>query len=349
MKKIITEILNYAISNKASDTHISEWKQLSFRIHWELLNLENSWIIDRDKIYKILDELFYWDKNNIEKFLKNHDVDFAYLNEDTTSFRVNWFFKMWKISFVLRKIEKEAMPMEKLWLPIWVNQFIKLKQWLILITWPTWSWKSTSMVAILNQINENRWEHIITIEDPIEFVFTNKKSIFSQREVGNDTNSFQSALRAAMREDPDIVMVGEMRDRETVSAALELAETWHLVISTLHTSSAVQTIQRLLSFYPNDMQNNIMNKLADSLQGVLSQRLVQRADWAWRIWIYELLMVNTWIKNQIRTGTFNQIQSSIETWSKYWMITMKDYADRLAKSWLIKEEDYMNYFSDDNF
>ncbi len=339
-------ILEYAIKTWASDIHITEGKALTFRIDWKLKVMTQAWIIDWVKSKQILLELLNEDKINVKKFLEEHDLDFAYIYKDWTSFRCNAFYKLWKISFVLRRIANTAMRIEQLWLPQAVNVFTKIKQWLILITWPTWSGKSTSMVSILERINEERWEHILTIEDPVEFVFKDKKSVFSQREVWRDTNSFSTALRAAMREDPDIVMVWELRDAETVKAAMELAETWHLVISTLHTSSAVQTISRILSFFPLNSQNAIREKLADTLKWVLSQRLIPKVWW-WRIGIYELMFVNTWIKNLIREWRMNQIQWNIETWMKYWMITMKKFADNLRDQWLVLESEYINYFKED--
>lgn len=343
-EKLITRILDYAIKEKASDIHLAELFPLSFRINWELIKLPDSSIISKEKVDIIISELLNWDKRMIEDFMNNRDIDFAYLNDDGTSFRVNWFFKMGRPAFVMRRIEQVPLTVEKLWLPKWAWVLPTLKQWLILVTWPTWSGKSTTMVAILEQINKTRKEHVITIEDPIEFVFKNKESIFSQRELWRDTESFHSALRAAMREDPDIVMVWEMRDKETVEAALELAETGHLVISTLHTSSAVQTIIRLLSFFPIDSQNAVSEKIASSLQWVISQRLIPKADWQWRVWIYELMIANTWIVNQIRMWKINQMQSSIETWARDWMVTMKKFADNLNEEWIINKKDYENYF-----
>jgi len=340
---MLNRILNYAIKEKASDIHISEWLPITFRINWELIKLPDTSIIWKESMLIIIEQLLDWEKSEIALFKKNKDIDFSFTNIDSTSFRVNWFYKMWKAAFVMRKIEKEPLTVENLWLPKWAWIFPTLKQWLILITWPTWSWKSTTMVAILEQINKTRPEHILTIEDPIEFIFKNKKSIFSQREVWNDTKTFSSALKWAMREDPDVIMVWEMRDKETVLAALELAETWHLVISTLHTSSAVQTIIRLLSFFPFDAQNAVSEKIASSLQWVLSQRLIPKAKWKWRVWIYELMLNNTWISNQIRMWTINQMQWTIETSSKAWMITMKNFADNLEKEWIINKEDYINY------
>ncbi len=342
----VSSILEYAIKSKASDIHITEWKPLTFRIDGELKIMNQAWVIDSVKIKQILLELLKEDKETAKKFLNEHDLDFAYMYKNWTSFRVNAFYRLWRISFVLRQIANSAMEIEDLWLPPAVKVFTQLKQWLVLITWPTGSWKSTTMVALLERINKERWEHILTIEDPVEFVFEDKKSIFSQREVWRDTESFAKALKAAMREDPDIVMVWELRDTETVKAALELAETWHLVISTLHTSSAVTTISRLLSFFPLDSQNAIREKLADTLKWVLSQRLIPKIWW-WRVWIYELMFVNTWIRNLIREWRTNQIQWNIETWMKYWMITMRKFADYLRDKWIVKEESYINYFKED--
>ncbi len=346
-EKIITRILNYWIKEWASDIHIAEWFPISFRIHWKLIKLPDTSILPKEKMKLIISELLLWSNSKINEFMDKKDIDFSYTNIDNTSFRINWFFKMWKPAFVLRRIEKEPLTVEKLWLPKWAWVLPTLKQWLILVTWPTWSWKSTTMVALLEQINKTREEHIITIEDPIEFIFKNKKSIISQRELWKDTQNFHSALRAAMREDPDVIMVWEMRDKETVEAALELAETGHLVISTLHTSSAVQTIIRLLSFFPLESQNAVSEKIASSLQWIISQRLIPKANWIWRVWIYELLISNTWIINQIRMWKINQMQSSIETGWKDWMITMKKFADQLAEEWVINEEDYKNYFKDE--
>jgi len=264
-KSILQNILKYAIDKKASDIHISWDSFLSYRIKKKIVTLEQAWIIKNDTLNNVLLELMNNNDVRVSEFMKNKDADFAYIHEESwTSFRVNAFYKLWKLAFVLRRIESDPLPMEVLWLPEWVSKFTSAKQWLILITWPTWSWKSTSMISILNEINKTRSEHFLTVEDPVEFVFKNDKSIFSQREVWRDTNTFPTALRAAMREDPDVVVIWEMRDKETVQAALELAETWHLVFSTLHTSSAVQTVQRLLSFFPLDSQNAIRDILADS-------------------------------------------------------------------------------------
>ncbi len=345
-KTLLMQILNYAIKHKASDIHISSWLPVSYRIKKKITTKHEAGTITDIKSKIILLELMNNNQERAKEFFKKKDADFAFIAEDNTSFRVNAFFRLWKISFVLRRIESDPIPMEKLWLPEWVKKFIKAKQWLILVTGPTGSGKSTSMISILNEINKTRSEHILTIEDPVEFVFTNNKCLFSQREIWNDTKSFETALRAAMREDPDIIVIGEMRDTETVEAAMELAETGHLVISTMHTSGSVQTITRLINFFPPDLQNAVRYKLWDILSWVLSQRLVQKADESWIVGIYELMHMNTAIKSLIREWQLNQIQQNIEMWRKHWMILMERYAQELEEKWIITEEAYKHFFQE---
>ena len=343
----LKKILQYAIDKKASDIHIGAWEPLIYRIKKHITSMWEASIISDNQAKIILLNLMNHNEERAREFLKTRDADFAYIFEDGTSFRVNAFFKLWKISFVLRRIESDVIPMDKLGLPEWVNKFVNAKQWLVLVTGPTGSGKSTSMIAILNEINEQRGEHILTIEDPVEFVFKNKKSIFSQREVWNDTKSFTSALRAAMREDPDVIVIWEMRDKETVEAAMELAETGHLVISTMHTSWSVQTITRLINFFPSDVQNAVKYKLWDILVWVLSQRLIQKADGSWIVWIYEIMHMTTGIKSLIREWNLNQVAQNIEMWSKDWMILMKRFAENLEEKWIINKEAYITFFQDE--
>lgn len=343
---ILEKILDSAIKKWASDIHISEDHEIYFRIAGELEWLHSSWILRNEHVKNILVELL---GNNIDlynTFCAKKDMDFAYIKEGGTPFRVNAYYKLWKISLVLRQIASISKSIDELWLPTWVKKFTKLKQGLILITWPTGSWKSTSMVAILEEINANRKEHIITIEDPVEYIFENKKSIISQREVGRDTESFTSALKSALREDPDIVVVWEMRDKETVSLALELSETWHLVFATLHTSGSVSTISRILSFFPSEIQDSVRYRLGDALFWVLSQRLVKKADGIGRVGIYELMIATSGIRNLIKNDDLTQVEAQIEMWSQEGMVLMEQYAERLYMKWEILKEDYINYFKD---
>ncbi|PJC56584.1 type IV pili twitching motility protein PilT [Candidatus Gracilibacteria bacterium CG_4_9_14_0_2_um_filter_38_7] len=304
--------------------------------------------VSKEMIHKLTLELLHGDKHKFNEFLERHDMDFAYVSADGTPFRVNGFFKLGRIGFVLRRIERDAKKMEDLGLPSGVAKILTAKQGLFLITGPTGSGKSTTMVSIIDRINEERQEHIITIEDPVEFIFTDKKSIFSQREVGRDTDSFIAAIRAAMREDPDIVMVGEMRDKETVEAAMNLAETGHLVFSTLHTSGSVQTINRLIQFFHPDIQNQVRVRLADSLLGVLSQRLLPKANEPGRVGIHELMFITPAIKNLIKSGDFVQINNNIELGSQEGMITMRNSADLLRDQGIVREEDYAGFFTNDD-
>lgn len=346
MTQILEKILQYSIDQQASDIHICEWSPVTLRIKKHMSTLESAWNISKEAINSILHTLMNEDEVRVKSFLVQKDADFAYIFSNGSSFRVNAYMKIGKIAFSLRRIEAEAVSIEDLWLPEGVKKITKMKQGLVLITGPTGSWKSTSMISLLNEINLTRSEHIITVEDPIEFVFKNQKSLVSQREVWNDTQSFATALRSAMREDPDIIMIGEMRDRETVEAAMEMAETGHLVISTMHTSWSVQTVTRIINFFPPEIQNAVRYKLWDVLGWVLSQRLVQRADKQGITGIYELMFMTTGIKNLIREGTLNQIQSNIETGTQDGMVTMQKYAHKLEQEGIITKEAYEGFFDE---
>ena len=206
---------------------------------------------------------------------------------------------MGKIGIAIRRIPEEIANLLELGLPKSIGKVLQAKQGLFLVTGPTGSGKSTTMASMLNAINEVRSEHIITIEDPVEYIFKNKKSIISQREIGRDTLTFAQAIRAAMREDADIIMIGEIRDTETMEIAMNLAETGHLVFSTLHTSGSVQTISRMIQFFPTEIEAQIRTRIADSLIGVLSQRLIPRSDTTGRVAIREVMFANSAIRNLI--------------------------------------------------
>ena len=345
---ILSKILDKSIKSGASDIHLSEDRQIIFRVSGKLDSFSSSTVLSKQHLTDIMHELLNFDTAVIQDFLEKKDKDFSYLYKDSHGFRVNAFMKLGKISFVLRQIASKAKSIEELWLPEWVKKFVVAKQWLVLITWPTGSWKSTSMVSILDQINETRSEHILTIEDPIEFIFENKKSIFSQREVWKDTQSFSAAMRSAFREDPDIIVVGELRDKETIALAIELAETGHLVFGTLHTSGSVSTISRITSFFPAEIQSSIYARLWECICGVLSQRLVPTREGWDRIGMYELMVGTLGIRNIISSGKLTQLHSTIETGKSDGMITMKEYAQNLFHEWLIDEKDYIHYFRDND-
>lgn len=343
----VNKILEYSIVTNASDIHLHTGKHITYRVEGILIPLTEEPVLTEkhiDDIKNVFLSVHPKIKNDLET---QHDADFWYISEkNQVSFRVNGFWSLGKLGFSLRRIEKKAKNCEDLWLPKSIEKFIHAKQWLVLITGPTGSGKSTTLVAMLEEINNLRWDNIITIEDPIEFIFTDKKSNFSQREVGRDTHSFSTAIRAAMREDPDIVVIGEMRDAETVESALNLAETGHLVFSTLHTSWSVQTISRIIQFFTAEQQRQIYWRLADSLLGVLSQRLLMRRDGTRkRIAIFELMLLNPGIKNLIRSGDMWQMTNAIENGRAEGMIPMYLHAQELEKRGIIQKEDYEWFFT----
>lgn len=340
----LDEILQLAIDNKASDIHFSIWEPVALRIDWNMRFINEIDRLTEEQVDRFTNELMYNDDNLMKQYKDTKEMDCAFEHKSWVNFRVNLFVKRRKKAWVLRRIASSALPIEVLWIPESIKKLLEKKQWMILVTWPTGSWKSTSMQSMLNFINDTRVEHILTIEDPVEFIFTNNKSVFSQREVWPDTLSFKNALKAALREDPDVIMIWEMRDIETIEAALHLAETGHLVISTLHTSSAAQTISRLISNFASDEQEQVQNRLADALIWVLSQRLVRRSDKKWRIWIYEVLIVNTAVRNVIRTWEMWQMWNAMLAGRGEWMVLMKDYADKLRDEWKIEESSYAWFF-----
>ena len=344
----IEDVLNLAIEKSASDIHLAENSPIALRVNGEIHFIDSIPKLSKKQAeHLILEQLMENNKVAIEDFIKNREADFAYeCKKDGTPFRCNGFFKRNCISAVLRRIERNAKTIDELGLPEAVYKFTSAKQGLVLVTGPTGSGKSTTMCALLEEINRSRVEHILTIEDPIELIFQPKKSIFSQRELHHDTLSFPSALRASLREDPDVVMIGELRDAETTTAALNLSETGHLVFSTLHTSGASQTISRILSSFPPSMQVQVRARLADSLLGVLSQRLVPKIAGG-RIGIFELIIMNGALRNIVRSGEMSQMDNAIQTGSGAGMISMQRYAYLLVREGIIAEENIKHFFEEE--
>ncbi len=326
-----------------SDLHLSSWECISYRLNWEIVKREDAWVMTTEWMEIILKQLFQWNPQRFEKFLWDKEADFAYVSRDNTAYRVNAFLKTGRIWIVMRKILKTPLKLEDIMLANIATSvrenILKKKKWLYLVTGPTWSGKSTSIVSMLQEINETRNENIITVEDPIEYVFKTDKCIISQREIWHDTWSFPNALRAAMRQDPDILFIWEIRDSETAAAVLELAETGHLVFSTLHTNSASNTISRFMGFFPSDIQDSVAERLWDALVWVQSQALVKTKDGENRVALFELMINNSSIKNNIKKKDINQLDNIIWTSNNYWMITMKQYAELLIQKWIIDKAD----------
>ncbi len=340
----IENILSLIAKNpNISDLHLSSGECISYRLNWEIIREESAGKMTAEWMELILRQLFHWNPQRFDKFLWDKESDFAYIAKDETAYRVNAYLKTWRVGIVMRKIGKEAKKLEDIMFNNIANSIreniLKKKKWLYLVTWPTGSWKSTSLVAMLEEINKSRSENLITIEDPIEYVFEPKKCIVSQREIGHDTWSFANALRSAMRQDPDIIFVGEIRDKETAEAVLNLAETGHLVFSTLHTNSASHTINRFISFFPPDIQWSVAERLSDALIGIQSQVLVKSIDASTRVWIFELMLNTQSVKTNIKKRDVDQIDSIIETSNMIWMITLKQYAENLVNKGIINADD----------
>jgi len=279
-------------------------------------------------------------------FQSENEIDVSYIGSITSRFRVNCFKDSKWYSIAMRSIPQDIPTLESLWLGQQVKDMCSKSKWLILLTWPTWTWKSTNLAAMINYINTEFKKHIITIEDPIEFVFENKQSLVSQREVGMHTTSFARAMKSCLREDPDVIVIWEMRDPDTIKTAITLAETGHLVISTLHTNDTVQTVDRIIDVFPAEQQDQIRMQLAMSLVWVIAQRLIPRSDKDARIASREILLNNDAVRNLIISWKSHQLYSVIEIGQKQGMVLMDHYLAALYKKWFISLDSFKAYVRD---
>lgn len=339
----INQILEVFEQDKAiSDIHLASNEYIAYRKVWWIHFVKDHPKFDHDTMAMIIEQLLESHPGGMERLEKNREIDFNFFSKQWVPYRVNAFYKLENIGVAMRKIASKPMALSKLMYDD-VAEAVKKnvlnqKTGLFLVTWPTGSWKSTSLVAMLQWLNENRNEHIVTIEDPIEYIFEPASCLISQRELGSDTLSFAWAMKAAMRQDPDIIFVWEIRDRETAEAALNLAETWHLVFSTLHTRSASNTVSRMVSLFPPDIQENVKDRMSTSLLGIQSQFLLKTVDGKSRVWLYELMINTTAIRNDIRKNEWKLINSIIETSRQAGMISHAEYAKRLLSEDRITKE-----------
>lgn len=306
----IDAFFKYMMENNCSDLHLSSGCKPLVRKHGELEEIKYQELTN-----EILQMLLFEILNEEQKkrFLEKKDLDFAYEIPGAARFRANYFYQKRGIAAVFRIIPSKILSAEELGLPPQFLKFANLSRGLVVVTGPTGSGKSTTLAAIIDYINRNRKDHILTIEDPVEFVHESKGCLVNHREVGSMTESFSSALRAALREDPDVILVGEMRDLETIELAITAAETGHLVFGTLHTNSAPKTVDRIIDAFPSGQQAQIRAMLSESLKGVISQQLLKRSDKPGRIAALEIMVVNSAISNLIREGKIFQIPSIMQT------------------------------------
>jgi len=337
--KQFDELLMLAVKNKASDLHLGVDRKPGLRIDGVLQEVEYD-ILKEVDIIGILESVFT--KKQSDKFFKEKDIDFSYNLNTTGRFRCNAYFQLGKPACAIRFIPDKILTLENLGLPPVLNLFCQANQGFVLVTGPSSHGKSTTLAALINEINNTRQEHIITIEDPIEYVFKNNKSRIDQREVITDTQSFARALRATFRQDPNVIMVGEMRDPETISTAITAAETGHLVFATLHTNSAAQTIHRIVDSFDGASQRQIRVQLATSLLGIISQRLVPRIKGG-TIPACEIIFNNAAISHLIRENKIHEISSVIDTSMDQGMISLNKSLSKLVNDREITREVALKY------
>lgn len=329
--------------NDASDLHMVSGQQPILRIHGEIERVKYK-VLDNEELKGMLYEIAPEDK--IRHFEDTGDVDFAHEVPGLARYRVNFFMQKYGVAAVFRLIPAEVLTFEQLGLPQVVAEMALLKKGLVLVTGPTGSGKSTTLASMIDYANKNRKDHIITIEDPIEFVHKSHRCSINQREVGIHTKSFKSALRGALREDPDIILIGEMRDLETIELALEAASTGHLVFGTLHTQNAAKTIDRIIDVFPPNQQAKIRTTLSETLKGIVAQTLFKKIDKKGRIAALEILIVTQAISNLIREDKTFQIPSIIQTGKKFGMQSLDDSILELLEQGRITPEDAYNNATD---
>ena len=334
----LQQILLAAVNAKASDLHITVGVPCILRVHGQLQYIDDRKVTmeDAEKLIRELTNDFQW-----KTLINKGEVDFSYTLPGIQRFRVNAYRQRNAFAVALRLINTEIPKIEDLGLPAIVKELSNKNSGIVLVTGPTGSGKSTTLASMIELINTNRGKHIITLEDPIEYLFRHKLSVVNQREIGNDTLSFGNALRACLRQDPDVILVGEMRDHETISIALTAAETGHLVFSTLHTVGAAATINRIIDIFPPNQQQQIAVQLAMTLQAVISQQLLTRVDGQGRVVAIEVMIVNAAVRNMIREGKVHQVNNVIQTNASRGMQTMDDALVELFKKGLVSKADIL--------
>ncbi len=319
-----------------SDLHLTTGSQPLMRLRGQLQRVKYK-VMEHDELKTMLYEIT--PEAKVKEFEELGDVDFAHEVPGLARYRVNFFMQHWGIAAVFREIPQTILTVEQLGLTPRLCDLAMMNKGLVLVTGPTGSGKSTTLAAIIDHANKNRRDHILTIEDPIEFVHKSQGCVINQREVGRDTKSFKAALRGALREDPDIILVGEMRDLETIQLALEAAETGHLVFSTLHTINAAKTVDRIIEVFPEETQAQIRTSFGECMRAIVSQTLFKRIDKPGRVAAQEILVGTPSVRNLIREGKVHQLASVLQTGRDHGMQTMDDEIFRLVEAGIISPAD----------
>ena len=340
----IQDILREAKEQGASDVHITVGLPPKMRLNGKLIALENYGRMMPDNTSEIVNEIM--NEKQLAKLEENGQHDMSFSVPGVGRYRLNVFKQRGSYAMAFRVVATQIPSAAELGIPETVMDLYKKKRGLVLVTGPTGSGKSTTLASIIDMINNNRESHVITLEDPIEFTYQHRMSIVNQREIGTDSNNYASALRAALREDPDVILVGEMRDLETISTAITAAETGHLVLSTVHTIGASNTVDRLIDVFPSHQQQQIRIQLAGVLEAIVSQQLLPCSDGVSRIAAFEVLHINGAVRNLIREGKSHQLITYMQTYRKQGMITMDDAILDLYRAQKITREVAVQFAQD---
>ena len=338
--KLLKKYLDYADKKQASDLHLKSLLPAAVRVFGELENIDEK-VLSPEEVSAIADVVLT--EENKAALDASKDVDMSFSLDGKKRYRCNAYYDRNGLSLAIRQYCEEIQDFEKLGIPDLLKRLCLKRSGLILITGPTGSGKTTTLAALINYINNNRSGHIITVEDPIEFVFQSNKCMITQREINTDTPSFKTALRAILRQDPDIIVLGEMRDLESMSTALTAAETGHLVLATMHTTGAENSVDRIIDSFPADQQNQIRMQLAMVLTCIVSQQLIPRADGTGRILATEVMTGSSNVKSLIRQGKSHQMQNAMATGNSSGMYTINQCLDKLYLQGLISHNDYKIY------
>jgi twitching motility protein PilT len=334
----LDQLVNLAIEQEASDIHFGENSRVALRVEGKIVFIENLESLSKkeaeEMIFKMIDS-----EDEKKRLERVREIDVSYTHTSGVSFRVNVFYQKGMLTASMRTISKHLPSVDELGIPEETKKLLAVKEGLILVVGPAGSGKSTSTQAMLEYINQNFVDHVITIENPIEYVFENKKSIFSQRELGKDTLTVTNALNSAMHEDPNVIMVSEINNLETLNNVLTAVETGHLVISAMSTKNAKQTLERLVAMYPPSQQAQAQERLADNITCILAQDLVNRIDQSGRIAIYELLIFSSSVRSIIKRGNLSQLKTAIQSGVKEGMLSMDTYAYQLADQGIISHDE----------
>lgn len=321
-EKIRDSLLDMMIERWSSDMYLTVWEPPCMRIESRVARLDDLEKLDQETISNIAASFLTQEEQ--ELFFLNRDADlwWGYKNR---RFRLNISKQQKNTMIVIRLLSAKVPTIDEVWLPNLFKDIVKKKGWIILLAWPTGSGKSTTLAALIQEINDTEHKHIITIEDPIEYVFKPNKSIVEQKQLWTDVVSFARALKSCLRQNPDVILFGEMRDPESIKYAITLAETWHLVMSTIHSKSSAQTISKIADSFPSDQQDQVRLQLSETLVSIVSQRLLRRKDWKWFVVGFEIMMNNTAVWNIIRKNEIEQLNNVLQTNKKFWMQTLEEH------------------------